>query len=242
MDEPYIGAETFCYNGSPMGHFVYSYCHQFVLLLWWIPTFLGILLGEVILLYLSISHFPLLFIHFVLKRWLRELRPYNCANEFYESDFASPCLETMIVWSLTTFVIVHIILRNLEAGHSNSSTLKYHASRGNIILVVAVSIFITWALTWTRNNTWLQVFVGTSVGVAYGALLAFNLEYFWSYYIPVQMKWRMTKWFGYVDSVYTQDMSNCVCGQNYCRHRISASLYKWVSGVYRERGINGHQN
>lgn len=201
---------------------------QGVLLIWWLPTILGILLGEMSLLYVSITHIPQYLIYAYLSRVIPESRPNHDSHfHFSDENIGSPCLETIVVWSLTIFMFIHHILRNISKGRTITRVnLK---SMGYVLL--GLSIFVSWAVVYTDSNSIEQMLFGALIGCLIGSLSAMYLEYVWSYYIPYLMKLPPFSWFGYIDSVYGNN-KNCKCKSKNCKHKMGKMVFNFVSNVY----------
>lgn len=225
-------------NDIMLSEWVHVQSQQFVLLIWWLPTIMGILMGEMSLLFLSLCHIPQFLVYTYLSRIMSENRPQH-ENHYHVGDenFGSPCLETMVVWYLTIFMFLHHILRRISKG--GTITRVNLRAMGYTLLVS--SIFVSWAVVYTENNTLEQMIFGALLGCVMGSLSALYLEYIWSNYIPYLMDFPPFNWFGYVDSVYGNN-TKCNCRSKMCRHRAGKLFFKYVSTVYSDNDSKSSQS
>jgi len=221
--------ESHCSDGTSMGELIHSYSQRLVMVIWMLPAILGPVTGEVIILYMGLCNIPHYFIYHLLKYYIHELRPFNCGNPDYQSDFASPCFETMVSWNFTAFLITHTILRKMNK-LKNLSKLNIRAI-GRTLLIW--SVFVTIGVVYTKNNTWSQSILGSLVGAVYGIGSATYLEFYWKDHIQFLVTMPPFSWMSYVDSVYNSIPKKCNCKRNNCRHKINKTFYKFISrGVY----------
>jgi len=233
-EDAYVSSNTYCTDGTGFGEAIHSKTEQIVLLVWFAPTVLGVVLGEVVILYLGLSHLPQYLLHHWLTHVIRELRPYNCGKEqHYRMDFASPCLSTMIVWSLTAFLFGLGSLRAIHRRNEKRLRISLSQFRMNTMgySLLGCSAFVTWSVVYTHNNTWAQSLLGALVGVLYGLGSALFLEYVWSGFIPTIMCIPPFSWRTYTDSFYFH--TTCKCRRKRCSHRAGGIMMHYLSHVYR---------
>lgn len=232
-ESPAIVLETHCGDGTQIGELIHAYAQKIVIVLAALPTFLGPLSGEMLILYLGLCNIPLFFVHYYLQHAIREPRPFNCGNPNYADEYASPCTETLIVWYFTVFFFTHSILRNL----SNGGTLK----RLNLLTIgrtlVLSSVIVTYSVVASFNNTLEQAILGLVVGCVAGMCAAVYLEFVFSDYIPTLLDTRVFKFFNFVDSVYSSGVK-CACKRHMCVHRFSQGVYGFLTNVYELDTVN----
>lgn len=218
-----------CTDGTDLGELVYSQTERVVLIIWFVPCVLGVVLGEVVILYLGLCNGPLYILHHWLSHTIRDLRPFNCSNDHYEVDYASPCLSTMIVWHMTMFMFTFSMLRRVNANKSRKTPPQFRMSSMGYTLL-GCSLFVTFSVVYTNNNTMGQSILGSLVGILYGMSAAVFLEYIWAPNIPSLIRIPPFSWREYTDNFYFH--VTCKCKSETCSHRAGSLVMQYMSHVY----------
>lgn len=224
-----VRMESHCSSRGFLSNEIYVYAQMVVLFIQYAPTIVGPFTCELVVLYTSLCRLPQYIIYYLLANAIHELRPYNCGNEHYDSDYASPCVETLYVWSMVGFMFVHAAFRNSSEG-IEITKINIHKAGYTIILA---SIFVTCTVVLTHNNTWEQSLLGCVVGLTFGVGEAIYLEFYFSRAIPYLLQTRLLKWLGYKDSVYMkQDSCDCVVAEgSLCRHAVGRGFHRFMTSM-----------
>lgn len=77
----------FCREESGYAEWIRNESEQLAIVIWWIPTILGLFMAEWTLLYMVLCHFPQTLIYYVASKLINEPRPPTCSemNDIFSS-------------------------------------------------------------------------------------------------------------------------------------------------------------